>query len=188
MDEYVSAVDEGKPWEAEQDLARRLERTNKLLRLWLEPDSVGFAWEERKAELWGSGSFRELDLALRKLREHAPRRFSLWWRVIVLDEPIVLSQAMRGHLEDTSDQLAALMPRPIKVPPWLRPDRHAQIRKSSLWRGRTNGHADQRSERDKQIAHQAALGWSAKKIADYHGLDKRRVNQILAKAREEVAA
>jgi len=183
VDEYVGPA-RGDDFEMGLDLATRLEHTNRLLRLWLDPDSVGYRWEEVKERQWKSGSFAELDQALRRLRETHPGRFSLWWRVIVLAEPLELTEAARQAVAQTSDMLAAMMPRPIRVPAWMRPDRRARDRKTSLWRGRTNGHERQRQERNALIRHQAEdLGWSSKKIADWHGLTKQRVNQILAKAR-----
>ena len=189
VDEYLATTEANrKPWEEDADAQRRLEHTERLLRLWEAPDSVGFAWEERRDVLHRSGSFAELEACLRRLHPEYPARFSQWWRIIVCAEPVTLTEAARFALDGTSELLAAWMPERIRVPRRLLPENGARLRKTSLWRGRTPAHERVRSERDLLICEQRSMGWPPAQIARYHGLDKRRVNQILASASQGVAA
>ena len=188
VDEYLSTSAGGgnrKPWEESKDAERRLERTNKLLRLWEHPEEIGFAWEERREAQFRSGSFRELEVALNRLAAQLPNRFKMWWRIVVCHDPVTMTERGRAALSETSALLAAWMPDAIRVPPHLQPERATQARRTSLERGRTPGHTRQRAERDREILHQRkTLGWPASRIARYHSLDKRRVNQILANVKE----
>ncbi len=183
VDEYLGTRPESgerRKWEDEQDAQRRLERTERLLRLWEAPETIGYAWEERREAQFASGSFAELERALARLRERYPQRFSLWWRIIVCEEPVTVSPAARALLDSTSELLAAWMPEKIRVPRRLLPEKVNGYRKDSLWRGRTFRHAEQRSQRDREIVQMSAGGMGSVEIARHHGIDKRRVNQILA--------
>lgn len=168
-----------KRWEEMQDLERRLAHTRRLLALWEGLDTVEEGWEEVRKAMWRSGSYKELTVAMHKQAQITPRRVSVFWHVIVLDEPVTVSTTIGVELVRTVQMLADRMPKPIKVPRHLL-ERDA-VRRDSLWRGRTKRHEQQRADRDARIRFERdVLGWSPLKIANRHGLTKRRVNQILA--------
>jgi hypothetical protein len=168
-----------KRWEEMQDLERRLAHTRRLLALWEGLDTVEEGWEDVRKAMWRSGSYHDLTVAMYKQAQITPRRVSVFWHVIVLDEPVTVSTTIGVELVRTVTMLADRMPKPIKVPRHLL-ERDA-VRRDSLWRGRTKRHEQQRADRDARIMFERdVLGWSPLKISNRHGLTKRRVNQILA--------
>lgn len=206
----VGSKGERPEWDAEQETGRQLKRVSQLLVLWeaVKPCPHGYnldmqvcpsgcetldvGWEERRRAMWRSGSFQELSHALRWLERHFPSRFSLFWRLRVYGQPVVLSEKMQQQLDETTLWVSKLMPSRIRVPRELRPqvylDEAAGIKKESLWRGRTSGHGLQRAEREAMIRAQRAEGWKQERIAAFHSLTRERVSQILAAAPSATAA
>lgn len=76
----------------------------------------GRAWRSRRA----AGSFEELDLAMRSLRDHARRHHRLVWVVYVesLLEPEDLREPVRDQLTLALRFLTGRMPGEIRVPGW----------------------------------------------------------------------
>lgn len=165
------------------DLDSRLARSTHLLNEWERPETVAYAWEKRREAQWRSGDYEALTRALGALERIAPRRASVWWRVVVLDEPLTLSAGMRSELDRTTEMLCELMPdRLLKIPRHLLADRRSRIAKTSLWRGQTTQHERLRESRARVIADQRSRGMSAGEIASYHGLTRRHVFRILSQA------
>jgi hypothetical protein len=165
------------------DLAARLARSTMLLAEWERPETVGFAWERRREQQWRSGDYQALTKALQSLERIAPRRASVWWRKVVLDEPLVLSHTMKSELRRTTEMLCELMPdRDLRVPRHLQPSNRVQDMKVSLWRGQTTRHERMRESRDGVVVEQRGRGMTSTEIAAYHGMTRRHVNRILSQA------
>lgn len=168
------------------DLERRLARTTRLLDEWERPESVAYGWETQRELMWKQGDYGELEKALRRLDVAAPGIYRMWWRIVVLGEPLQLSPRIVSALEAATEFLAEEMPkRTLRVPRHLRPENHNEARKTSLWRGQTKAHKMQRAERARAIVEQRLEGWNIAKIAAYHAITDRRVKQII---REETQA
>lgn len=138
-------------------------------------------WLKQQRWMQRNGSYRELELALESLRGDFPERVRLWWRVFVLEEEIEMSQLVRMVVNETTDMLAARMPKPIKVPARLEDEEEAnRLKKDSLWRGQTERHREQRHQRDMHIVELfTAEGWKKSRIARFYGLDRSMIVKIL---------
>lgn len=166
-----------------RDLEIRLARTTRMLAMWEAPESVEESWEEKRKAQFRSGDYRSLVAALKSLEETHPNRVRLWVRSIVYQEPLSLTPAAKQALAETTEMLLERMPLEIRVPRHLEPRSVNQARKESLWRGRTSGHGQQRSQREEEILHQRfELGWSLQRIARHHFLTRQRVHQIVSQA------
>lgn len=170
-------------------LQDRLRHTERLLQLWERPDERGFAWEEKRQQMERQGSYRELGEALRWLQEVAPRRFAVWWRLIVCGEieHTLLGERMREQMVMTTRMIAAKMPPDIRLPKPLREEEINRARKQSLAQGKTPAHARMRSERDQRIVSMSA-SHSVTEIAAHFSLTTRRVNQVLREHRSVATA
>lgn len=176
-----------KQWERERETARHLRRVDHLLALWEAPETVEESWERRKQAQWRSGDFGPLSRALMSLQQVAPRRFSLTWRVYVLEEPLVLSSALQERLRETVGLIAVVMPTPILMPAHLSVDN--PVTKNSLMRGRSAGHTKQRGERDDEICRlRFEEHWKIARIAREFGLSEWTIKMITKQPIATVAA
>ena len=185
-DEYarveIASGDVGEGTEGD-DLERRLQQTTRLLASWEKPETVAFAWEERRKTQFASGDYDNLVAALGKLEVSHPGRHRTWWSVNVVQDGKTIGPALQVRLDETTEMIAALMPkRPIRVPRWLRPEGTNEDRKTSLWRGKAPAHETQRNARDEEILSLREKGWKIARIARYHSLTERHVKRILASA------
>lgn len=179
------AARDSKPWQREQDTARQLRQVEHALALWEKPDTVEEVWEERRKTQWGSGSYKQLMHALGYLERNWPRRFSLVWRVYVLEEPITVSDTIAARLEETLEWLAKLMPKTILVPAHiasaLNPEETNAQRKASFERGRTPAHARERAKRDEEIRRlRLEENWKVTRLARHFVLSERQILKIMA--------
>jgi hypothetical protein len=118
-------------------------------------DLRGFGWERDRDAHYRAGSYAELDFQLERLRDQA---HVIHWAVVTVYvyEPHHGLRDLfgRSSVERTAaagvDWVQARMPERIRVPGWLLPERAAEARKESLWRGR-GAQAAQREERDEEI-------------------------------------
>lgn len=194
MDEYAGEEvgTEQKVISSPKDTQRQLDHVGLVLKLMEGDETIEEAWEEARIRQFQQGSYAELIVALQIVSERWPGRFSLLWRCVVLgqvdlDHPEKgvrrLSDGALAELNATLHYIAhELMPATIRVPRhMLRTTNGAK--KESIWRGRSEAHNLQRHKRDELIRYQRfTLEWETNRIARFHALDRRRVNQILAVA------
>lgn len=155
-----------KPWERERETARHLRHVDRLLASWESPETQQEGWERRREAQWRSGSFDALAKALLQLERVAPRRFSLLWRVYVLEQPITLTSAMKERLGESVWLLEPLMPTPILLPAHLNESMEAGERKRGLHRAP----AKLRTDRDHEIRRlRFDEGWKINRLArEFH--------------------
>lgn len=158
-----------------------LRRADRVL-LEMQGTTTAFGWEvawERKTK---HGSYGELVLALERLRDTEEHRYRAVWRVVVLDEASgVLPPRLQGFLNESMVVLTSMMPERIKVPRWLRADEVNDVRKESLWRGKTPAHRRQRQERDAEVNRlRFEEGWKVARLARHFALSEMQIKRINA--------
>lgn len=163
---------------------RRLERTLRIAEGVEAQDWWLSAAIRHKERLYGRGSYPELDGVMRVLREVYPLRHELVTKLEVFLEPMYVSARTRALVDGTADWVADRLPQPIRVPEEFTPEVVNDLRKSSLWRGRTERHEQARELRKGRVLTAAfEWGWSAEEIAAHESLTARRVRQILSEHR-----
>lgn len=131
-----------------------------------------YGWERERVRQAKAGSYRELEAALEWLRDAAPGRCKLAWRV-AYHEPWLLDDAMLDALGETLELLAARMPARIRVP-----DRLLARQVASEAGGRLDPAV--RAVRDREIRDARALGVPVAQLAVRYGISGPRVSQIVA--------
>jgi hypothetical protein len=146
-------------------------------------------WEAAWRRKSGAGSYRELAMALERLRDVEPMRYSIVWRVVVMAEERTLAEPVAAFLNESMVMLAGMMPERIKVPRWIDPAKAHAARKHSLWFGKTAAHARQRAERDAEVNRlRFEEQWKVSRIARFVALSEMQVKRINAKYREQQQA
>lgn len=163
-----------------------LRRVTRLLDQAERPEALRFGWEYAWERMCASGSYRELMAALEVLRGREPNSYSIVWQIVCLQQPVVLSEQRQAFLNESMVALTALMPDRIKVPWWLRGEKKNELRKESLWRGRSPAHRRERVERDAEVCRLAfEEGWKNERLCRYFALSLAQVKRIKAKGRSQ---
>lgn len=160
---------------------QNLSRATRLIDQHERPESVRFGWEEKWERMCATGSYAELMVALEVLRGREPDRYSIVWQIVCQTQPIRLSAARTAFLNESMIALTALMPERIRVPYYLRPERRNELRKESLWRGRSPAHARERRERDAEVVRlRVEEGWKTERLCKHFALSRAQVKKIVA--------
>lgn len=164
-----------------------LRRASRLINQAERPESIKYAWEEAWDRMCQSGSYAEFFRALEVLRMNHESAYSIIWQVVCQAQPIRLSESRQGFLNEAMVELAALMPERIRVPYWLRDDRRNELRKDSLWRGRSPAHSRERRERDAEIVRlRVEEGWKTERLCKFFALSRAQVKKVIAAAAADV--
>ncbi len=175
----------GSAWRKHRDEERRrdeeIRRLARLIGAWHgHEESNAYGWEKAKERQYEAGSYPELDHCLQALRAVRPLAYELVMRTVVSGETTV-TEGLSRRVDEVVDALARALPKPIRVPPWLRhQEEQAQARKTSLHYGRTNGHEQQRRSRNTVIWRLRNEGLTLSEIGRRVALQKSQVADILA--------
>lgn len=176
-----------------------IDKTARLIAMYdgSRDDLEQFGWERLKDLYWRHGDYRLLARAQALLAVGRPMRWTTWRRFVIgQDDHGVRSDRIRESLAETAGLMGAWMiaerraqlnglalkrPREVelRVPPWLSPQLDAEVRKGSLWQGKTAAHHAARAGRDALILAMRDAHTEAE-IAGRFALTERRVRQILA--------
>lgn len=156
-------------------LGRQLAPARSEADLLEEANRHGYPWERMRERLYEEFDHAPLDRALEQLHQADDGAYRLVYAVHVygwLEPSAVVEAAVQRALRFIDER----MPDPIRSPGMASP----APAKTSLWRGRTDRHAQARLDRDRRVirAH-FAWGWDTGQIAAHESLSRRRVQQIL---------
>lgn len=132
----------------------------------------------RKAEQWARGSYPELEVRLGLLASEHPRVHALVVRHLVRQEAdLVATDRVADALEWAVDWLEQGMSYPIRVPEEA--ERWGVRVRESLWRGRSERHAEARQERNHAIRTLHAAGATVDQLTHRFAVGRSRVYEIL---------
>jgi len=128
-------------------------------------------WEPLRAEYRRAGSYEALERVLASLALSHPTRHAQLMAIEVYGLTDRVSDAARAQMDETVEWVAARMPDPIRVPPWVRSERpEARGRWSNGWK---------RGQRNSEIRRLAEDGWTGRRLAREFGLSPGQVSRIL---------
>lgn len=172
---------------AERDrLLRRLEQDEAVRLGEIASDDALTRSLARRDALYRKGSYRQVEMALAKLRRLDPDAYTVAMAVAYApfgEQPV---DCERDSVVAICELLGVWIDGPIYVPEFVPVSEDAELERlcregrGALWRGRRDWHNMKRRERNAMIAAMANAGRSPTQIGLALGLTRRRVQQILA--------
>lgn len=158
-------------------IGRQLEQPKSELDALAEANRHPYGWELARAAKWRQFDYAALDVALELLRQADEAAYHLVHAVYVYGWQDA-STTVEAVVERGLRFLDERMPDPIRSPVSVAAS--AADVKESLWRGRSELHADRREQRRLRVVKASVeWGWSTDQIATHEALSRRRVQQIL---------
>lgn len=141
---------------------------------------------ERKQAQWVRGSYPELEQLLARLQAQRPHARRILDRFVIHDDGTILGARADAMVDALVIWLAVRMPNQIRVPDEAKRVSHAA--RESLWRGRTNGHTEQRELRDGYVRDLHADGVGVPELQVRMALSRSQVYAILQAGQQAVVA